>query len=1057
MLSRLLNICLLLCVLSINPTFAQRGSGFINNFSPAIYKGSDQNWCAVQDTMGKLFFANLNGVLVYDGRFWKTILLPNIVSVFSLDKDRRDKIYVGADNEFGYLDKEASGSFKYVSLSKDLSKSDKEFTSTWATHCIGEDVFFCSNEKLFWFDQKKISSFSPEGSAFHTFFKVGKHLFVREFEKGFKVFENGTLNLIKGSEEFADKKVYAILQVEGNSYMVATRNDGIYMLYYNEKQPTRSVFVKRPSAIDNWLKDKELYCGLKTGENRYAFGSLKDGIIITDRSFKIITKLNSGNGLQDDAVKNMYEDSNDNLWLSLNFGIDFYENNTPITFWKKNEGIKGVVENVIIFKGSTFVATDKGLLKLNQSTSKFEETEITTNCYSLASSNDHLFIASADGLYLFDGKQYKLILEEYAYSVFCDTIKNDLYIGTDYNFYKGKLDLGKLTILNRLEEVGAVRSIAADKLGNIAFATANNGVFILTEKLKKIQITTKEGLPVMSENHVFSYDQNIYVSTDKGIYEWDKKNEKVIRSVDLNPYSESVYVSSAGQVKDEIWFQSTQEDKLKFSREEIVSIAPDKDKKFHIKYSFLNRIQGANAKHFFYDNNKVFIGTNQGLFCYDLNQSLTPSDFKVIISRAFFSNKTKAAFLENYSGQFVVPNIQVPYKENQLYVYPAATTFFGPEFVKFAYYLEGADEGYSDWDERKAIEILNIYDGTYTFHLKAKNLLGTESKEISFSFTILPPWYRTTWAYILYALVLIGSVFLFVRIYTKRLKEKNISLENTISLRTKTIVDQKHELEHKNKEIVDSINYAQRIQRSLLASEQLLQKNLKNYFVFFQPKDIVSGDFYWGAELSNNRFVLVTADSTGHGVPGAIMSMLNISCLNEAIEGQKLKQPAEILNFTRSKIIKHLSNDGSEAGGKDGMDCSLICFEFPSLEERDGSVRMTYAAANNPIWIVRNNELIDLKPDKMPVGKHDRDSESFTQHEFELKKNDVVYALTDGMPDQFGGPKGKKFMYKQLKELLVSISNLPMEQQKETLQTEFTKWKHDMEQVDDVLLIGVRI
>ncbi|MES2763514.1 MAG: SpoIIE family protein phosphatase [Bacteroidota bacterium] len=1007
--------------------------------------------------MGKLFFANLNGVLVYDGRFWKTILLPNIVSVFSLDKDRRDKIYVGADNEFGYLDKEASGSFKYVSLSKDLSKSDKEFTSTWATHCIGEDVFFCSNEKLFWFDQKKISSFSPEGSAFHTFFKVGKHLFVREFEKGFKVFENGTLNLIKGSEEFADKKVYAILQVEGNSYMVATRNDGIYMLYYNEKQPTRSVFVKRPSAIDNWLKDKELYCGLKTGENRYAFGSLKDGIIITDRSFKIITKLNSGNGLQDDAVKNMYEDSNDNLWLSLNFGIDFYENNTPITFWKKNEGIKGVVENVIIFKGSTFVATDKGLLKLNQSTSKFEETEITTNCYSLASSNDHLFIASADGLYLFDGKQYKLILEEYAYSVFCDTIKNDLYIGTDYNFYKGKLDLGKLTILNRLEEVGAVRSIAADKLGNIAFATANNGVFILTEKLKKIQITTKEGLPVMSENHVFSYDQNIYVSTDKGIYEWDKKNEKVIRSVDLNPYSESVYVSSAGQVKDEIWFQSTQEDKLKFSREEIVSIAPDKDKKFHIKYSFLNRIQGANAKHFFYDNNKVFIGTNQGLFCYDLNQSLTPSDFKVIISRAFFSNKTKAAFLENYSGQFVVPNIQVPYKENQLYVYPAATTFFGPEFVKFAYYLEGADEGYSDWDERKAIEILNIYDGTYTFHLKAKNLLGTESKEISFSFTILPPWYRTTWAYILYALVLIGSVFLFVRIYTKRLKEKNISLENTISLRTKTIVDQKHELEHKNKEIVDSINYAQRIQRSLLASEQLLQKNLKNYFVFFQPKDIVSGDFYWGAELSNNRFVLVTADSTGHGVPGAIMSMLNISCLNEAIEGQKLKQPAEILNFTRSKIIKHLSNDGSEAGGKDGMDCSLICFEFPSLEERDGSVRMTYAAANNPIWIVRNNELIDLKPDKMPVGKHDRDSESFTQHEFELKKNDVVYALTDGMPDQFGGPKGKKFMYKQLKELLVSISNLPMEQQKETLQTEFTKWKHDMEQVDDVLLIGVRI
>jgi len=216
---------------------------------------------------------------------------------------------------------------------------------------------------------------------------------------------------------------------------------------------------------------------------------------------------------------------------------------------------------------------------------------------------------------------------------------------------------------------------------------------------------------------------------------------------------------------------------------------------------------------------------------------------------------------------------------------------------------------------------------------------------------------------------------------------------------------------------------------------------LKDYFVYFQPKDIVSGDFYWGAELSDGRFALITADSTGHGVPGAIMSMLNISCLNEAIEGQKLLQPKDILNYTRAKIIKHLSNDGSEQGGKDGMDCSLICFDL-------NNNKFSYSAANNPIWIVRNNELIELKPDKMPVGKHDRDSESFNQAEFELQKNDVVYTLTDGMPDQFGGPKGKKFMYKQLKELLLSLSSLPMNEQKEKLSSEFSNWKSEMEQVD---------
>lgn len=1047
---RFIHILAILFCLSFSESIAQEGNGYTSNFSPAVYRGSDQNWDAVQDTVGKLYFANLNGVILYNGRFWKTIYLTKNASAFSLDKDEHDRVYVGGDNEFGFLRQNSRGAIKYVSLSKQLSEKDKEFTSTWATHCIGSDVFFCSNEKVFWYDQKKVKSFSPEGEGFHTFFKVGKHLFVREFDKGFKVFENGELRLIKGSEEFANKKVYAIMHLEGNTYIVASRNDGIYMLYYNDKNPAKSVFVKRSSTIDTWLSENELYCGACIGDNRYAFGSLKGGMIITDRTFKIISKLNSGNGLQDDAVKNIYKDSNDNLWLSLNFGIAFYENNTPITFWKKTEGVKGVVENVILFKGQTFAATDKGLLKLNELTSKFEETELTNGCFYLAASTDHMFVASGDGLYLYDGKEYRLVLEEFAYSVFYDSLRNDLYVGTDYNFYKGKLTAGKFEVKDKLEDIGAVRHIACDKEGNIAAATAINGVYILRSNGKKIQLTTKEGLPNLNENHVFSYEGKLYISTDVGFFDWDSSSEmKIKRSAVMNPFSTNVYITAAAQIKKEVWFQSTHEDKIKESIEEIVSIAPDSGR-FKVTTSFLNRIQGANAKHFFYHNNKVYIGTNQGLFCYNLQQDLKPSDFRTIISKAYFGTARDSSFLENYSGEFVFESDDIPFKSNQLYVYPAASTYFGPELIKFSYYIEGADEGYSEWAERKVIEIPKINEGHYTFHLKAKNILGMESEEISFSFTILPPWYRTTLAYVCYILLLIGAVILFVTLYTKRLKEQNISLENTIALRTKTIVDQKFELEHKNKEIVDSINYAQRIQRSLLASDNLLQKNLKNYFVFFQPKDIVSGDFYWGAELPDNRFVLVTADSTGHGVPGAIMSMLNISCLNEAIEGQKLKQPAEILNYTRSKIINHLSNDGSEAGGKDGMDCSLISFDLYHQ-------KIIYSAANNPIWIVRNNEMIELKPDKMPVGKHDRDSESFQQHEFELHKNDVIYALTDGMPDQFGGPKGKKFMYKQLKELLVSISNLSLEEQKQKLQTEFNAWKSEMEQVDDVLLIGVRI
>ncbi|MES2567560.1 MAG: tetratricopeptide repeat protein [Bacteroidota bacterium] len=278
----------------------------------------------------------------------------------------------------------------------------------------------------------------------------------------------------------------------------------------------------------------------------------------------------------------------------------------------------------------------------------------------------------------------------------------------------------------------------------------------------------------------------------------------------------------------------------------------------------------------------------------------------------------------------------------------------------------------------------------------------------------------------------------------------------------KIITTQKHLVEEKHKEITDSINYAERIQRSFLATTELLDDNLKhnNYFVFFQPKDVVSGDFYWAASIgsaTDKKFILVTADSTGHGVPGAIMSILNISCLEKAVEQEKFTEPAEILNHTRSKIIERLKKDGSENGGKDGMDCSLICFDFKNS-------KLTYAAANNPVWIIRSNstvdgevELIELGADKMPVGKHDKDTTPFTQHTFNLQKDDVVYTLTDGLPDQFGGLKGKKFMYKQLKELLKSISHLSMHEQNEVLKTSLNSWRGDLQQVDDICVIGIKI
>lgn len=284
-------------------------------------------------------------------------------------------------------------------------------------------------------------------------------------------------------------------------------------------------------------------------------------------------------------------------------------------------------------------------------------------------------------------------------------------------------------------------------------------------------------------------------------------------------------------------------------------------------------------------------------------------------------------------------------------------------------------------------------------------------------------------------------------------KEQNIVLEQKVKERTQ-------ELEEKNKEVLDSIYYARRIQHALLAHDEFLKKNLPEYFVFFKPKDIVSGDFYWATEVTSGQnapgggellptaysqlFFLAVCDSTGHGVPGAFMSLLNISFLNEAITEKKILEPGKVFDHVRTRLIENISQEG----GKDGMDGILCCLD-------KSSNTLTYAAANNAPVFVRKGESVPLAKDKMPVGKGEK-SDTFTTYKIHLEKGDCIYFFTDGYGDQFGGPKGKKFKSKKLEEKLISISGEPLIKQQQLLEAAFYDWKGNLEQVDDVLVIGIR-
>ena len=257
---------------------------------------------------------------------------------------------------------------------------------------------------------------------------------------------------------------------------------------------------------------------------------------------------------------------------------------------------------------------------------------------------------------------------------------------------------------------------------------------------------------------------------------------------------------------------------------------------------------------------------------------------------------------------------------------------------------------------------------------------------------------------------------------------------------------QKLIIEEKQKEITDSITFAKRLQTAILPPENYWKNHLLKSFVLYQPKDIVSGDFYW-LENVNNLVLFAAADCTGHGVSGAMVSVVCSNALNRTVKELGITEPAKILDKTRELVLETFEKSYEEV--KDGMDISLCCLNTKTNE-------LLWSGANNPLWYIRENNLHEIKGDKQPIGQNDN-PKPFTTHKIELQKGDTVYIFTDGYADQFGGERGRKFMYKPLKELLLSIQNKSINEQKEVLYQNFTNWKKNTEQTDDVLVIGFKI
>ena len=338
--------------------------------------------------------------------------------------------------------------------------------------------------------------------------------------------------------------------------------------------------------------------------------------------------------------------------------------------------------------------------------------------------------------------------------------------------------------------------------------------------------------------------------------------------------------------------------------------------------------------------------------------------------------------------------------------------------------------------EKKVLQIKNLKDEQ---QLKDSQL--KQEKQIKFIVSIG------------LCLSLVLGFFVFIGFINKRKANRIIQNQKLeVEIKNKEINIQHHALEEKNKEITDSINYAKKIQDAILPSSRITDEMLPSNFIYYEPKDIVAGDFYWFESFDTNgeepTMFLAAADCTGHGVPGALVSVVCSGALNRSVKEFGLKTPGEILDKARELVLETFAKSDKQV--KDGMDISLVSIKKNSNDSYD----VSWAGANNPFWFIVNGEFYEVKADKQPIGKTDNPT-LFATHYFKFNKGDCFFMFTDGYADQFGGPKGKKLKYKAFKETLLNNYRLPVTEQKNELKKSFDRWKGSLEQVDDVLVIGV--
>lgn len=1111
--SVIVSLFYLLLPLSIMAQPNKNGVPIVTNYDHFITKGSEQNWCVTQDHRGIIYVGNNNkGVLEYDGVEWRRIPVPKDPIVRSLVTGDDGIVYVGAVSEFGYLAPDQLGNMRYISLSSSLDFEEYHIGDVMRSYCKDGKVYFCSFNYIFVYDlsEEKLTTIeTPENTYFS--FLIENTLYSSSISKGLMRYENGHYVLVPGGGFFSDKYITGLVPYDRTSLLASTYSQGIY------------VFNLENGAVEEDFINGELNEYLKTGavtniqafENNFVVSSIPKGIVILDREGNASEIISENEDLIDASVPNVYYnetlEATSPLWIANYKGVSKLEPTSPFRVFTGASGIDGFVNDIKLFNETLFIATFNGLYYKNSTPTGTRYTlipgtegEVIRHLLVFKPSRYRQFLiaTSEEETYVIDPSNKLAVLEELITNPPEDLSEQEEYAGMfsildpedPAVFYTGKYQIvgveyyrGKWTEKSRVRELSneVLLNKVIDKY-RFLWTSSENWVARVDLNAKndppKKFFSKENGLPSDHDNTVFLNpdSREVLIGSTDGFYRYDYYRDTMLCDTIHNPIlpQGKNLIMAFYQDHDGDYWYSFENDKLGW----MELVARDTDRGLEVIHDKAFQRLASTSTDVIYSSqeNEVWFGKSDRL--YHFNKSIVRNDsvpFHTLIRRVTLNADslifTGSHYMEDQDGNIRASLSQpeqnkpeIKYRLNNVGFWWAAPFFEQEDEILYSFKLEGFGEGWSEWEGTPFKEFTNLPYRSYILHVKAMNVYGNESLPATYSFTILRPWYARFLAFLGYILLAAIIVYIIIKLYTRRLKNENLRLEGIILDRTAEIRKQKEEL-------TDSIEYASRIQRALLPSTRLMEENKIDHFILFRPRDIVSGDFYWIGS-KNGRLLIVAADCTGHGVPGAFMSMLGMTFLDEIVIKAEVTSTNEIMDQLRDHVISSLKQSGkvNDNSTKDGMDLSMISIDLQTNE-------FQFSGAYNPIYLVRklkpsekakitkeqeldlprgsiHNDkhlLMQIRGDQMPIGISEKKI-PFNASTFE-DEGYHIYMFSDGFLDQFGGPRGKKFMSKNFKKLILELQSVPLKDQGAAMEKVLTGWMGEISQIDDILVMGLRL